>query len=263
MTNGLTPYDKKSYRESKKRRKQALAAAQTGKIQPLRKNKKRLVIALCVAAAVALAVVCIYFAANVKGSDSSATSTIQQESEDSELLFVVNRSNPLESDYVPSLSSYNEFQVNSLMYESLVDMVDDAQAQGITLRLTKAYVSFADQQEQYEQTLAQLLSSPDYTEVRAEAEAQRLVPKGGCSEFQTGLLVEFDISDTASAADLERNCVNFGFIQRYREDKEDITGVAQSSSIYRYVGSKNALNLRSYDMCLEEYCEYLDTQQAN
>ena len=149
------------------------------------------------------------------------------------------------------------------MYEQLENMIDDAQKQGIELTVTQAYVSYDEQAKLYQQKLTELMNSYNYTEVRAEAEARKLVPMAGESEFQTGMLIRFDVSDSKVSSYLERNCVKYGFILRFPEDKESITLITAGNSVYRYVGKVNAVNMRSYNMCLEEYCDYLEVQQSN
>ena len=74
--------------------------------------------------------------------------------------------------------------------------------------------------------------------------------------------IEFDISDDSAAAFLERDCVKYGFVRRYTEEKEDITKIKPSRSLYRYVSKEHAVKLRSFGMCLEEYEEYLSAQGA-
>lgn len=262
MPNGLTPYDKKVYRESKRRRKQAFLAAETGRIKPIKKRRKWIVITvISVVALIALAVGLFFVMQNIS-SDEANKNITQTESDESQLI-LVNRTNTLKSDYVPKLKNYGSFMVNESSYNSLDLMINDAQRQGINLVIIRAYVSFDEQADLYEQKFSEYMNNPDYTEVRAEAETRKTVAKAGESEFQTGLLISFDVSDSVSSAYLERNCVKYGFIQRYTDDKEDITGISADKSTYRFVGNDNAVNMRSYNMCLEEYCNYLEIQQEN
>lgn len=255
-------YDKQSYKDSKKRRRQALKAGQTGKIEPIRKGKgKTLAVCLATLIVIGLASVSVYFLffnANDRPADEKQADLPQS----IDLTEVINKQNPLPSSYIPDLISFNGVSVNTALYDSLKQMCDDAKEQGAELKINSAYVSYGEQEELYNQTLNNLLSNPDYTHVRAEAAAQRLVPQAGCSEAQTGLLLDFDLSDEHTRAYLERNCVKFGFILRYPGDKEELTHLAYSKTLYRYVGSENAVKMRSYNMCLEEYSEYISYNQS-
>jgi len=258
MSYGLTPYDKKSYKESKRRRKQALKADKTGKIQPYGTARKKIIIIFVVIALLAVAICCIY---NLSNQDNVSDNTIQETAvNQEELLVMVNRQNPLEEDFVPELTEINGFQVNSIAYEDTLKLLEKAEQDGITLKMKSVYISYKEQKMLYKNKFEEFLSNPDYTKVRAEAMAQKYVPKAGCSEAQTGLLIDFDITDINTRAFIERNCVNFGYILRYPQDKEDVTHLYPSETVYRYVGKDNAIKMRSFGMCLEEYNEYLDLQ---
>lgn len=255
-------YDKQSYKDSKKRRRQALKAGQTGKIKPIRKGKGK-VLAVCLAMLIvvglaAAAVYFCFFCDNSKSSDEKQADLPPSVS----LTEVINKQNPLPSSYVPDLTDFGGVSVNTALLDSLKQMCDDAEKQGIELKINSAYVSYEEQNELYNQTLNKLLSDPDYTQVRAEAAAQRLVPQAGCSEAQTGLLLDFDLTDERTLAYLEYNGVKYGFILRYPSDKEDLTHMSYSKTLYRYVGDENAVKMRSFNMCLEEYSEYISYQKT-
>lgn len=262
MSYGLTPYDKKRYRDSKRRRRQAAKAEKTGRILPFSTAKRRIVIAIAVVILVAGLSVGGYFAYNAFADKTETKSEQQLEQEQSEeLLRVVNTAKPLSSDYLPKLKSYDKFKVNSLAVNNIDNFCNKAKESGVEIKLVSAYVSFDEQEKLYNEKLSEYLANPDYTEVRAQAAAQKLVPKGGCSEAQTGLLVGFDIADEKTLAFIERECINFGFVQRYPKDKEDVTKMSESKMLYRYVGIENAKKMRSFNMSLEEYSEYVVIQK--
>ena len=261
MSGSLTPYDKKAYRESKRRRRQAMKADKTGRIMPLNTVKRRIIIAISITAVILVAAVCGYFVFSYYTERNDADTQSVTELEENELLMIVSQSNPIDKSYVPPLESFEGFEVNTLMRDSIEEMFDAANSEGISLKIVNAYIPFDEQQKMYEAKLEELLANPDYTQVRAESEAKRTVPKGGSSEFQTGLLVDFDISDIRVSEWLERNCVKYGFILRYPEGSEDVCNHSSSASVYRYVGKENAVNMRSYNMFLEEYKSYLNIRE--
>lgn len=261
MSYGLTPYDKKSYKASKKRRKQALKAERTGRIEPLITAKRRAIVVSCILLAFAVAVVGWFVFGKYFTDDKTNLLQQDEQSANEELLAVVNRQNSLDSSYVPELDDFQNVKVNVLALDGLEKMTEMAKEQGIVLKINSAYVSYEQQNELYNEKLSEFLANPDYTQVRAQAVAQKLVPQAGCSESQTGLLIDFDVTDEKAQAFVERNCVNYGFILRYPQDKEDLTHMQYSNSLYRYVGKDNAVKMRSYNMCLEEYAEYLSFQK--
>lgn len=262
MSYGLTPYDKKRYRDSKRRRRQAAKAEKTGRILPFSTAKRRIVIAVTAVILVAGLSVGGYFAYNAF-ADKGDTKSVQQleQEQREELLRVVNTATPLPADYVPTLKSYGNFKINSLAENNLQNFCNKAKESGVEIKLVSSYVSFDEQEKLYNEKLSEFLSNPEYTEVRAQAAAQKLVPKGGCSEAQTGLLIGFDVSNKKTSAFIERECINYGFVQRYPKDKEDVTKISESKTLYRYVGIENAKKMRSFNMCLEEYSEYVSLQK--
>lgn len=257
---GLSPYDKKRYKESKRRRKQALLQSETGYIVPYRRRKKPLVIGICAMALIliAAAVVSIVFACNSK---PVSIASVSNEIESDERLRVVNRANRLEEDYKPELLSFDGVMVHKSIVGALEQITKAAADKGVLLKVSRGYVSFDDQQKLYNQNLEAFLKMPEYTPVRAQAAAQMIVPEAGCSEAQTGLLIEFDLSDTHSKSFIERECINYGFILRYPDGKEDITHRQAFNNVYRYVGKEDAEKMRSFDMCLEEYSDYLGSRE--
>ena len=262
MSYGLTPYDKKRYRDSKRRRKQALKADRTGKILPFSTVRRRVFIYFFIGLILAIMIIGGGFLYNsfVLNTTESAVAQSEQ-SFDEELLIIVNKQNPLQNDYQPSLSEYKSYKVNTLAYENLKKLTESAESQGIELKITSAYVSYDEQDRIYNEKLAEFLENPDYTEVRAQAATQKIISPAGCSEAQTGLLIGFDISDNRASAFLERECVDYGFILRYPQDKEDTTKMTYNNALYRYVGIDNSKKMRSYGMCLEEYADYLKIQK--
>lgn len=85
----------------------------------------------------------------------------------------------------------------------------------------------------------------------------------GESEHEYGLT--FDVTaysdngvfaETEQFAWLSEHCWEHGFILRYPEDKEALTGVPYESWHYRYVGTEAALEMKENNWCLEEYAAY-------
>lgn len=183
---------------------------------------------------------------------------------DSELLVVVSDRKPLEEDYVPALVPFGGVSVSELLFDDLDDLISDAAAQGVKITVKTGYVSYSDQAVLYEETFNKIKSDNDYSEIKAESETKKICPEAGRSESQTGLLIQFSTSEEFESFDstdagkwLERNSVNYGFILRYPEDEDMSTGMAYAPDLYRYVGKEHALNIRRYDMTLEEYSSHI------
>ena len=90
----------------------------------------------------------------------------------------------------------------------------------------------------------------------------KIINKPGTSEHNLGLAVDFnyvnlDFENTKAFTWLKENAEDYGFILRYRKDKEDITKVEYEPWHWRYVGKEHAKKINELDMCLEEYIDYL------
>lgn len=254
---GLSPSEKKAYNASKRRRKQAMQAYATGKIRPIRSHGRILVFAL-VMVVLALAGVCVFmFFQGFSGEEKSHAPAVQTAKEHNEqLLQVVNSKNPLERSDVPSLSTCGGVRVNTLMADDLDRMLQSANSKNLSVTVQSGYISYDEQQKLFENQFENVRKNGKYSQVKAEAIASRTVSRAGESEAQLGLLLTFDVSDSAVSAFLEREGIRYGFIRRYPKEKEDITRHDSSEAIYRYVGAENAQKMRMYNMCLEEYIDY-------
>lgn len=70
-----------------------------------------------------------------------------------------------------------------------------------------------------------------------------------------GEIIEYDGMDAEGW--ISENCQNYGFVTRYPQDKEDITGFEYSPYHFRYVGIPHAAVMKEKNLCLEEYTEYI------
>lgn len=97
-----------------------------------------------------------------------------------------------------------------------------------------------------------------------QAVADRYSARPGHSEHQTGLVVDLDdhgacyldgcFGDTAAGAWLAAHAAEYGFIVRYPEGKEDVTGFMPEPWHFRYVGPELALEMRAQGVVtLEEF----------
>ena len=85
------------------------------------------------------------------------------------------------------------------------------------------------------------------------------VARPGSSEHQTGLCMDVGLFrrgfslDESHTAWLHAHCWEFGFVIRYPEGREDITGVPYEPWHLRYVGREAALQIRENGWTLEEW----------
>ena len=82
----------------------------------------------------------------------------------------------------------------------------------------------------------------------------------GHSEHQTGLALDINVAsssahfeNTPAFAWLKEHCAQYGFILRYDQGKEDITGYRFEPWHYRYVGVETAQAVMEQGLAYEEY----------
>lgn len=126
----------------------------------------------------------------------------------------------------------------------------DAQAQGINI--SNSYSGYRSYQYQ-----TQLYNN--YVNLHGEEEANTFSAKPGFSEHQTGLtfdLKDFNgqlVEDLITSQWIKDNCAKYGFILRYPEGKEDITGYIYEPWHLRYVGEEVANQIMNNNTTLEQY----------
>ncbi len=127
-------------------------------------------------------------------------------------------------------------------------MADDAEDDGIYLYIVSGFRSYSLQDSIYH----------NFVSERGVAGADRVSARPGHSEHQTGLAMDinstaFSFADTAEGHWLAKNCWKYGFIIRYPQGKESITGYAYESWHIRYVGKELAEKLFRSGKTLEEH----------
>ena len=177
-------------------------------------------------------------------SSSEDTNTLPDELLDTNSMQVlVDSTHALSKDFVPQNlatpylnSTTDVIQVNAEAGEMAKQMKAAAEAEGISLTVTSGYMSYQEIEEKALDIIA--LNGEEY------AKANGYI--AGCNEHQTGLALDFTddptninnttaFKDTAAGQWLYQHAHEYGFIQRYPEGKESITGVAFTPYHYRYV----------------------------
>lgn len=161
-------------------------------------------------------------------------------------LLVVNKEFGIPKDFANGLTQ--EVQ------DAFSKMKEDAKKEGIILNIRSGYRSYETQKMLYDNYVAR-----DGIE-----KASRYSAKPGYSEHQTGLAIDITtedtltsigdwFNDTKQAEWLYNNAYKYGFILRYPQNKEHITGYKFESWHYRYVGLEHSKYFAMNDLTLEEY----------
>ncbi len=182
-------------------------------------------------------------------------------------LILVSAKHPLPNQFSVSLASVgNGHKGDRRVVSSLRAMIAGAKADGITLTVCSSYRTKERSAYLYQNQINQWLSK-GYSQEEAEKEAAKWVAPPGTSEHHTGLA--FDIvtpsyqklnhgfANTSAAKWMKTHAHEYGFILRFPEDKQEITGITFEPWHFRYVGKKNAEIIYQKGICLEEYLDMI------
>lgn len=201
--------------------------------------------------------------------DENDVQNIIDEEEDLTIIELVNKQYSLDETYTPDdlvtidvptvLENPEVNQLREVAADALKSMFGDAEEDGIYLHARSGYRSY--------QTQVQLFES--YKERNGEEAANRYSAKPGQSEHQTGLVmditsesVDFQLTESFGETDegkwVKNHAHEYGFIIRYPEGAEEITGYIYEPWHLRYLGEKMATNVYESGLTYEEYLEEED-----
>ena len=153
-------------------------------------------------------------------------------------------------------------QMDSRITDIVEQMLRDASA--YDLAVVSAYRPKEEQNTLYWRKVKQY-TDKGYSDLEAQKVGGTIVKRPGFSEHNCGLAMdvggsgdytlEQTFANTAAYTWLMEHCADYGFILRFPEGKEDITGVIYEPWHYRYVGVEAARYIMDNDLCLEEYLE--------
>lgn len=184
---------------------------------------------------------------------------------------LVNAANPLPEDFsvkTVNIEGYENRPFDARAATALEEMLADAEAAGNKLYLVSGYRSVARQKALFERKVASFVEEGLPRE-QAEKNAAQWVARPGTSEHNLGLAADIvsadwysnhsdltaDFEQTPQFAWLKAHCAEYGFILRYPQGKESITGVTYEPWHYRYVGREAAQIIMQRGITLEEYKE--------
>ena len=177
------------------------------------------------------------------------------------LLFLVNRQYTVTSAYVPGDLEMSDVpgQVRRMRpdaAEALREMFQACKEEtGLQLLSISGYRSYEKQEGIYKRKLRSVKNNVE--------KAQEYVAPPGASEHQTGMAMdigqkhkinlEVSFRDTEGGKWCRENCWRFGFILRYNEGWEEITGYNYEPWHFRYVGREYAKEIHEADIPLETW----------
>lgn len=202
---------------------------------------------------------------------SSSASTVANASVDfsSWQLRIANAKNPLPDGFTVKCSKvkgYDSRLFDQRAVDSLEKMLSNAEKDGLKLYLVSGYRSVSRQKALYERKTNYFIDQGLVRE-EAENEAAKWVARAGTSEHNLGLAADIvsadwytsnsdltaDFENTEHFKWLKAHCAEYGFVIRYPNDKQAITGITFEPWHYRYVGVDAAKAIMDKGICLEEY----------
>ncbi len=163
---------------------------------------------------------------------------------------VVNKQRPLPADYAPSdLASTG---LRSEADSHLKSLQVSAQRSGYALKIISSYRSYAQQTSTYN----------SYVASDGQTKADTYSARPGHSEHQTGWAadlgngvcdLEICFGNTPAGKWLAANAHNYGFIIRYPQGKETLTGYQYEPWHVRYVGVDLANQIYNSGQTLEQF----------
>lgn len=183
---------------------------------------------------------------------------VTTETDPDSILVWVNKYKKLDDKYAPNdlekisaECSTDEGYLRKEAKEAFEDLCAASVADGQSILASSAYRSYDDQQSVWD----------TYMNLYGSSYTYGYVAKPGYSEHQTGLAIDvssgkFPDSKFAYTSDYTwtiNNAYKYGFILRYGENQENITGYNSEPWHIRYVGAKVATHIYNQDITFDEY----------
>lgn len=167
---------------------------------------------------------------------------------------------PLPDKYTPKLAAAlpsSNIELDARIVQYYQQMYAAAKQAGCILTPYSGYHSYSLQETTYTRKLNFYLSQ-GLSEEEAKAQTNKKILPAGCSEHNAGIAVDIvsasaDFVNTKEYQWLRDNAHNYGFVLRYPEEKEALTGVSFQPWHWRFVGVENAQKMVSANQCLEEF----------
>ncbi len=158
-----------------------------------------------------------------------------------------------------STYAYGTVKAEETCYNAFIEMAKSAKEDDITLILTSGYRTRESQTSIYD----------DMKNSKGADYADQYAARPGSSEHETGLALDIltynaytETFKTTKAYEwLHAHAHEFGFIERYEEGKEYLTGYSAESWHYRYIGVDLAKKVKEEGITYDEYYAFYMASQ--
>lgn len=185
-------------------------------------------------------------------------------------LILINKQNSIPGGYEEGVPLGNIKTMKGVMHcderiiDDLLAMIQAAKDDGVTLQICSPYRDLEYQKNLFGKKIASHMQT-GLSYMDAYRLASQVVTVPNASEHQLGLALDIvsdtytelkkGFADTEAGKWLAENSYHYGFILRYPEDKEDITGITYEPWHFRYVGVEAATLITQKGITLEEFWE--------
>ena len=182
-------------------------------------------------------------------------------------LMLVNFGHPLADGWSVDLAMTRYgYEVDARITDAVDELVTAASNDGVSLIICYGYRTIEQSRQLFEKQVNKQLSL-GLSQEDAIIEARRWVAPPGTSEHHTGLALDIvtpshqvlnhAFANTDAGIWMAAHSWEYGFVIRYPEDKQDITGITYEPWHVRYVGKEHAAAMHESGECLEEYVSRL------
>jgi D-alanyl-D-alanine carboxypeptidase len=183
-------------------------------------------------------------------------------------LILINKQHHIPDDYTFTLGTIKgSMKCDERIIEELQEMLQAAQKDGISLAIRSPYRDYERQIMLFNRKIkAYMKKKNSYLESYRQAAQAVTIP--GSSEHQVGLALDITcdtytslnegFGETQAGKWLAAHSYEYGFILRYPEGKEDVTGIEYEPWHFRYVGKEAAAYMYENELTLEEFVAKLN-----
>ena len=175
-------------------------------------------------------------------------------------LMIINKLHYVDQNFEPdnlvSMAGYGNGYLVKDAYDAYVELYQAAKADGMNLLVTTSYRNYNFQSTLYW----------NYVNTDGQANADTYSARPGYSEHHSGLAVDLSTPSLTNAFTefiytdeyqwMKENSYKYGFIQRYTDENQYITGYQPEAWHFRYVGKDVAKYIHDNDITFEEYYAY-------
>lgn len=206
---------------------------------------------------------------NIQNDVAADSTEIPQFDKEDWRLLLVNKQHPIPDGYEFPLGTIKgNLQCDDRIMEDLLDMMQAAKDDNVSLIICSPYRDYNRQTYLFNKKIDKYMGR-GLSYMDAYRAASQIVTAPNASEHQLGLAIDFysstyqklnsGFAKTETGIWLKENSARFGFILRYPEGKEYITGIEFEPWHFRYVGKEAAQFITEKEITLEEFWEdYLD-----